>query len=292
MVWIEKPIEFEDDIIWLEDITNLGYVREMASTSRSRRRSMKYTGNGRTVGYSRLISKAPHYEEGYGIKLYLRRIFYLTSWDRDSHPKGTYSDWHPSEAVNPRTIFPKAVSEAPPYWTDEGIERDQVELAIKDFSKSLAKLIAQNPDNLRKIEWRDLERIVAEIFEGLGFNAELTPPSKDGGKDVILQCSVYGRKKTYIVEVKHWRSGHGVGQKAVKDFLGVILNEKRTGGLFLSTYGYTNDAFEVRSEIEQQTLRFGEEDKIVSLCKIYMRASVGLWSPTESLAEILYEQTV
>ena len=270
----------------------MGYVREMGATERSLRDPVEYGGNGRTVGYSRLLPNAPVYMEGYGTKYYLRRVFYLTSWDRDSHPKGTYNNSFPGEAVNPRSVLPQTVSQSPLRWTEESIERDRVELRIKSLSQELAKIIAQYPNELEKVEWRDLERIVAEVFDGMGFGVELTPPSKDGGKDVILSCSVHGSKKSYIVEVKHWRSRHGVGQKAVKNFLQVVLNEKRAGGLFLSTYGYTSDAFEVCSEIEKQNLRFGDKDKLVSLCKTYVKASTSLWSPTESLAEILYEETL
>jgi hypothetical protein len=39
---------------------------------------------------------------------------------------------------------------------------------------------------LDHLEWRDLERMMARVMEGLGFKVTLTPPSKDGGKDLIL----------------------------------------------------------------------------------------------------------
>jgi sulfur transfer protein SufE len=39
---------------------------------------------------------------------------------------------------------------------------------------------------LEELEWHDLERTVADIFDGLGFLVTLTPPRKDGGKDIIL----------------------------------------------------------------------------------------------------------
>jgi restriction endonuclease Mrr len=120
----------------------------------------------------------------------------------------------------------------------------------------------------------------------------LTPSSKDGGKDIILECRVQGQQQEYIVELKHWRSRSRVGGGYVHDFLNVIVRENRKGGLFLSTYGFCDNAFEQLSEIDRQRLRFGEQEKIVALCRTYVKAKSGIWSPPERLAEILFEETV
>src|SRR5690606_13972349 len=83
---------------------------------------------------------------------------------------------------------------------------------IKTLSKELIKRILNDPAYLDKIEWKDFERTVAELFEGLAFRVELTPSSKDGGKDIILECTQKGNDISYIVEIKHWRSLQRVGQ--------------------------------------------------------------------------------
>ena len=80
--------------------------------------------------------------------------------------------------------------------------------AVQFLSRTLARLIARNSRALDEIEWRDLERLLAEVFEELGFDVELTPSSKDGGKDLVLSCLICGHGRKYFVEVKHWRSGN------------------------------------------------------------------------------------
>lgn len=40
-----------------------------------------------------------------------------------------------------------------------------------------------------------MEKIIAEIFEGLAFDATLTAPSKDGIKDLILKINKKGAAK-------------------------------------------------------------------------------------------------
>jgi len=174
---------------------------------------------------------------------------------------------------------------------DISIDRLEIEQILRTVSRRFAQLIAEDPHNLDKLEWRDMERILAEVFDGIGFSVELTPGSNDQGKDIILECVISGSRRTYVVEIKHWRSGNRVGQPKVRDFLNVIIHEGREGGLFLSTYGYCNNAFEMLSEIERQRLRFGDKEKIIGLCNTYLKSCSGIWSPPESLAELLFEGT-
>jgi restriction endonuclease Mrr len=167
----------------------------------------------------------------------------------------------------------------------------EVRIMLRDLSSRLARLIAGEPAALMHLEWRDVERVVAEVFDGLGFGVTLTPSSKDGGKDVILTCTVKGKRAEYYVEIKHWRSSTRVGSNAIEKLLKVIVKERKDGGLFLSTYGFTGNAFEQLTAIEQQKLRFGDKEKIVAFCRSYVKAKSGLWSPPEDLAEVLFSDT-
>lgn len=174
---------------------------------------------------------------------------------------------------------------------DENFDRIEVNEIIQAVSKQFAELVARDPRALEQLEWRDLERMLAEVFSGIGFEVKLTPPSKDGGKDIILQCVVSGRMHSYIVEIKHWRSSTRVGGSALKDFIGVVVKEKRDAGIFLSTYGFTSNAFEAISEIERHKIRCGEKEKIISLCKTYVDAQNGLLLSSELLPAILTDGT-
>jgi restriction system protein len=174
---------------------------------------------------------------------------------------------------------------------DDRNDTSEIRHILIDASRRFAELVAKQSRHLDELEWRDIERMIAEVFDGIGFFVELTPGSKDGGKDVILRCVVEGKDQTYIVEVKHWRAGSRVGEGAIRDFLNVIIREGRAGGLYLSTYGYTTTAFESLSEIERRTLRFGSEEKIVSLCKTYVKMRSGIWSPPTKLTDVLFNDT-
>ena len=176
--------------------------------------------------------------------------------------------------------------------TESELENLGYEDIIKIVSKTFIEKIAKNPQFLDNLEWREMEKTLSEIFEGLAFKVKLTPPAKDGGKDLILEMIKEGSSITYIVEVKHWRSRQKVGQNSVKEFVKVVCNEKRERGLFLSTYGFTENAFEGLTELERTKLRFGNQEKVLSLCKTYLKVKSGIWTPLDDMQEVLFEQTI
>lgn len=168
----------------------------------------------------------------------------------------------------------------------------EISFIIKTASKAFIEAIAKNPKALDSLEWRDLERLLAETFEGIGFSVTLTPSSKDGGKDIIIQHEMEGNIKSYIVEVKHWRCGNKVGSNLVDSFFSIVVKEKHEAGIFIATNGYTNTAFESLTKIEREKIKFGDESKIVSLCKTYLRVQNGLWSPEMNISDMLFESTI
>lgn len=160
--------------------------------------------------------------------------------------------------------------------------------AVRALSDRLSRLVAEDPNALDALEWRDLERMLATVFDGLGFNVELTPASKDGGKDIVLKYSRQGYTKTYVVEVKHWRSRKLVGRKELTAFVQVVAKEKRDGGLFLATYGYSETTVEAITEIDREAVYMGEKPHIVALCRSYERQRNGIWAATAPLHELLH----
>ncbi|MFJ5803769.1 DUF6009 family protein [Streptomyces decoyicus] len=93
------------DLVWLEDISDLDYVRQSLDRVSSRRRQPPYHRDGRLVGYARL---GPTAKASRASGTFLRRVFWLAPHDRDQQPNGLYSTGAPSEAVAPRTVSPRA----------------------------------------------------------------------------------------------------------------------------------------------------------------------------------------
>lgn len=160
---------------------------------------------------------------------------------------------------------------------------------IRAAMRQLAKEIALNPLELATTEWRDLERVLREVFEGIGFDTRLTRPGKDGGFDLELVAPTAEGRKTYLVEVKHW-TDQKPGSAQLKKFVKVSIEREVDGAIFLSTSGFTRTIYSGLVEVSPP-IRLGNGEKVVGLCKTYYRLSTGYWLE-ESLPDTLFADTI
>ena len=150
------------------------------------------------------------------------------------------------------------------------------------YSRCLAQFIADHPHDLATIEWRDFERMLAAVFEGLGFGVTCGPGSKDGGVDLRLTTS----STTYVVQAKHWVSGKRVGGKALQATVTVAMLEGQGSAIVLSTSGFTRNAATVVTSVQRARLRIGGQWEIHSLCRTYVSVNQGLLQPLDPDAVI------
>jgi len=164
----------------------------------------------------------------------------------------------------------------------EGLKRiaSDVEAGVTnltvEFTRRFALMIAEKPEELRQVSWRKAEEILGEVFDGLGFEVEVTPWSKDGGKDLICTYTLKGHKRTFYVEVKHHKTK--VTRSLVKSFVEVVGKDKVDQGLFISTGGYGPSAFKVIAEVERP-VALGSSTQFVDLCRLYKQSRSGLLQP-------------
>lgn len=170
----------------------------------------------------------------------------------------------------------------------------KLDFIVRTAMKSIAVAIARTPDCLHQVEWRDLERVLREVFEKLGFLTELTRSSQDGGFDLRLQCREDGKLRTFLVEIKHWAGSFKRPGRPILDALFEVVarQDENATGLLLSSTGFADSAVRGRTEIERRVIRLGGKDKIVSLCQNYVKSASGVWAPTTDLADMLLDGTL
>lgn len=174
----------------------------------------------------------------------------------------------------------------------ETVSSSRLEPIVRAAMDQIAKHLASVPEDLPKVEWRDLERLLREAFEGIGFETELTRSTKDGGFDLRLTFVEQGVSRTHLVEVKHWSAPSRPGTGVLKHFAHVVAREGAEGGLVLSTSGFTDNAIEGLTESEHHLLRLGNDRKIISLCKTYYKINSEIWIADQPLQQLLHESTV
>jgi restriction system protein len=64
---------------------------------------------------------------------------------------------------------------------------------------------------LFRLSSRELEVLVAALYQKLGYTVELTPPTRDGGRDVIATRQTAGQREVVDIECKTHTSAVGVG---------------------------------------------------------------------------------
>ncbi|WP_219518452.1 DUF6009 family protein [Nonomuraea ceibae] len=99
----ESNLTHEVELVWLEDIDKLDYVRQSLDRLPTRRGKPAYYRGGRMVGYAVLDRSA---KAAPASGTFHRRVFWLAPHDRDTLPDGEYSTGAPLESVDPRTLAP------------------------------------------------------------------------------------------------------------------------------------------------------------------------------------------
>lgn len=100
----EDEIRHETELVWLEDMGELDYVRQSLDRLPTRKGRPAYHRDGRMVGYALL---GPTAKASRASGTFRRRVFWLLPHDRDSRPDGLYAKSAPAEAVDPRTLDPR-----------------------------------------------------------------------------------------------------------------------------------------------------------------------------------------
>lgn len=104
--------------------------------------------------------------------------------------------------------------------------------------RRLLRRVMVNPRNLASgMDWRDFEKLVAEVFRRKGYSVSMTEGSADGGVDVVL----YRRGTRSFVQCKQWRSTK-VGVGVVRELYGVMASESVEEGYVVTCGTFTEAA--------------------------------------------------
>jgi Ca2+/Na+ antiporter len=92
---------------------------------------------------------------------------------------------------------------------------------------------------LKTMASRDFEHYVAELFRCIGYHAEVTPISGDGGKDVILRKE----GELALVECKRYTRPR-VTRPDIQKFHSALVDQNANKGFYVTTGVFTKPAIE------------------------------------------------
>lgn len=125
-------------------------------------------------------------------------------------------------------------------------DKTQVDLLFKDMQNKAFEFIK---DKISKLEWDELQELVAGLLRAMGYKTRISPSGPDRGKDIVASPDGFGfESPRIVVEVKH-RTGSAMGSQEIRSFLGG--RHKDDKGLYVSTGGFSKDA---RYEAERASI--------------------------------------
>lgn len=133
--------------------------------------------------------------------------------------------------------------------TRSGSEKSELEPLVPGLIEvasivdiKVLEALARDPEGMFQLTPRQFEEVVAEIFIREGFGVELTPPSKDGGRDILaVKFDALGRH-LFIAECKRYAPTHPVQIQYVRALYGVLERERATRAILATTSRFTRGA--------------------------------------------------
>lgn len=129
------------------------------------------------------------------------------------------------------------------------MEPEEEETAVGSILKDIqGKAFEFIKDKVAKLDWEEMQHIVAGLLRAMGYKTRISPSGPDKGKDIVASPDGFGfESPRIVVEVKHRTSS--MGSQEIRSFLGG--RHKDDKGLYVSTGGFTKDA---RYEAERASI--------------------------------------
>lgn len=142
------------------------------------------------------------------------------------------------------------------YEDDRDLVAYQPDLLAKanarDVWGGVIRALAQDPKGLYELSPRKFEELISELLRRDGYSTELTKISRDGGRDVLATLESPLGKQLFLVECKKYSPDRPVGVSLVRDLYGVLMHERATAAMMVTTSRFTPDALAFREPITYQ----------------------------------------
>ncbi len=125
-------------------------------------------------------------------------------------------------------------------------------LTFNDSWGKLIRHLAAHPKDMHELTPRKFEELIAKLFQAEGHQVELTPPTKDGGRDILVCVENNLARHLYLVECKRYAPQHRVAVGLVRSLYGVVESERASLGMLVTTSSFTSGAIDFARSVEHR----------------------------------------
>ena len=130
------------------------------------------------------------------------------------------------------------------------IDNQITALIVIDVNEELKRYFARHPEKLYDLSPRKFEELISDILSDFGFDVELTPTTRDGGKDIYAYIKNQVCSFLMFVECKRWTPTQHVGIEVVQRLYGVQQSHNANKSMIVTTSYFTKPAIEESKRYE------------------------------------------
>jgi restriction system protein len=113
---------------------------------------------------------------------------------------------------------------------------------VVTFNDVLIEKLKGCPTDLFKITPRQFEEVIADLLSGMGMEVELTPATRDGGKDILAYMDTPVGKLLSLVETKQHNKNRPVGVSLVRSLYETVVDHQASSGMLVTTSRFAKPA--------------------------------------------------
>jgi len=143
--------------------------------------------------------------------------------------------------------------------TEEGTLR-----ALSAFGINARSTDPGDSNSVWQMSGQDFERLIAALLTRMGFHAETTRVTGDGGIDIVafLDKPILGGK--YLFQCKRFAPDNLVGAPTVRDFYGAVTADRAVKGVFITTSSFTLQAREFAQKVGLELIGWKELQSLMA----------------------------
>lgn len=139
---------------------------------------------------------------------------------------------------------PSTPAEEPPKDEQNKTPSERIEVAYRELTEALAAALLER---IRKISPTAFEQLIIDLLLKMGYGgsreqaAEHLGGTGDGGVDGVIREDALGLSTIYI-QARRYAANHSNGAPAVKSFVGALVGNGATKGVYVTTSYFTKEA--------------------------------------------------
>jgi len=137
-------------------------------------------------------------------------------------------------------------------------------------NERLMEHLKRQPETMFDLPPRKFEELVADLLVDLGYDVELTPATRDGGKDILAYMETPHGRLLCLVEAKRYRADRKVGVELVRGLYGTLADVDASSAMLVTTSSFSPDALAFQKR-HQYKLALRDYGNVVQWIEAYKK---------------------